>query len=461
MKKTTLLTLVMLFSITAVFAQKNNKKSKDVTGYAITAVEKGQRSWKEVRLVNISTGEEMELVYNSKQEMVPLNARTGKPVEKKEVSFNNTSVKKVVNLDRELDKTATQDFVRVKYSSAKSDHPFATNSAAMAYDKKHDRLYYTPMGINQLRYIDLKSGKIYFFEDDPFGAMSSPGDVPNQITRMVIGSDGNGYALTNNCEHLFRFTTGKNPSITDLGALIDDPANGKNSIRNRSGYSGYGGDIVADDKKNIYLITAYRNVFKISLESQIATYLGSIKGLPGGYTTNGAMVEEGTKVIVASAQSTEGYYRFDIKTLEAEKVSASGNVFNASDLANANLIAEKKKKEKQQPEEIKQTEQQVIAEESKKNPIQETFGNKGITIYPNPVTNSLVKLSFTDQPAGKYKVQLYDMSGKLLTAREIVVENKVQVEEFRLPDAITKGSYMIKVFNETNNISFNSKIVVQ
>ena len=461
MKQKALLLMVMTFCITTLLAQKNNKKQKDVTGYAITAVEKGQRSWKEVRLVNITTGEEMETIYNSKQKLAPLNARTGKAVEKKEISFNNTAVKKVVNLDQELDQAVKAKVIHVTRKSVSSDHPFATNSAAMAFDKKHERLYYTPMGINQLRYIDLKSSKIYYFEDDPFGAMSGPGDVPNQITRMVIASDGNGYALTNNCEHLFRFTTGKKPSITDLGALIDDPANGKNSIRNRNSYSGYGGDIIADNKKNIYLITAYRNVFKISLESRIATYLGSIKGLPSGFTTNGAMVEEGSKVIVASAQSTTGYYRFDLNTLEAKKVSASGNVFNASDLANANLAFEKKKKEKQQPEEIKEPQTDVVAEETRKNPIQETLVSKGISVYPNPVTNSFVKISFEDQPSGKYKVQLFDMSGKLITSQEVLVTNKAQVEEFRFPDAITKGNYMLKVSNEANNISFNNKIVVQ
>jgi hypothetical protein len=86
---------------------------------------------------------------------------------------------------------------------------------------------------------------------------------------------------------------------------------------------------------------------------------------------------------------------------------------------------------------------------------------KGISVYPNPVTNSLVKISFEDQPTGKYKVQLFDMSGKLITSQEVTVSNKAQIEELRIPEAITKGNYMIKVSNEANNISFNNKIVVQ
>src|SRR6185503_11770597 len=163
-----------------------------------------------------------------------LNARTGNPVVKKDMNVAKAPVKKIVNLDQEL-AAANGSSLRVKTvvvnnNSNQYDKPFATNSAAMAYDKKHERLYYTPMGINQLRYIDLKSNKIYYFENEPFGTVTHVGDGANQICRMVIASDGNGYALTNDGNHLIRFTTDKNPVITDLGALTDDAANATNSI---------------------------------------------------------------------------------------------------------------------------------------------------------------------------------------------------------------------------------------
>ena len=77
---------------------------------------------------------------------------------------------------------------------------------------------------------------------------------------MVIASDGNGYALTNDANHLIRFTTGKNPVITDLGALSDDASNANFSVHSRKGY---GGDMIADASGNLYLLTANRNVFKI------------------------------------------------------------------------------------------------------------------------------------------------------------------------------------------------------
>src|SRR5205085_1617604 len=144
------------------------------------------------------------------------------PIVKKENSIAVAPVKKVVNLDQELDKANGRVFVvrrDIENLKVQSDKPFATNSAACAYDKKHERLYYTPMGINQLRYIDLKSAKIYYFEDEAFGTVSGPGDAANQIPRMTMAADGNGYALSNNCDHLVQFTTGKKPTINDLGAL--------------------------------------------------------------------------------------------------------------------------------------------------------------------------------------------------------------------------------------------------
>ena len=457
--KKTLLLLVMISFITGAFAQKRKKAEQPLTGYAITAVEKGGRSWKEVRLVNVTTGEEIRSIYQSKQETEALNARTGNPIIKKDMTAAKAPVKKIVNLDQEL-AVANGSNVRVKTVVINNhenqyDKPFATNSAAMAYDKKHERLYYTPMGINQLRYIDLKSNKIYYFENEIFGAVSGPGDGANQITRMVIASDGNGYALTNDGNHLIRFTTGKNPVITDLGALSDDASNANFSVHGRKGY---GGDMIADASENLYLLTANRNVFKISIESKVATYQGTIKGLPDGFSTNGAMVEEGSKVIVASSESAIGYFRFDLVTMQAEKVSTTASVFNASDLANERLAFAKNKKDRKNAEEPKQ---QATEEVTKKSPLQNAIINNGISVYPNPVTNGLVKVTFTDQPAGKYSVELIDITGKLIQSKEINVNSNMHIEEVRIPRSASGGNYLLKINGINNNVSLTNKLVVQ
>src|SRR5436190_1685852 len=295
------------------------------------------------------------------------------------------------------------------------------------------------MGINQLRYIDLKSGKIYYFEDEAFGIVKSFGDASNQITRMVIASDGNGYALTNDANHLLRFTTDKKAIITDLGVVSDDAANTK-SIHNSSGF---GGDMIADASGNLYLLTANRNVYKINIESRVGAFQGVIKGLPQGFTTNGAMVEEGSKVIIASSESTVGYYRFDLTTMQAEKISSSPDVFNASDLANGNLAFDKKKKDDKTVEEVKtETKESVADPVAKAQTVQEAIAKNHITVYPNPVTNGVINLSFSDLAAGRYKIELLDISGNLVSSKQVNIHNEKQIEEFRFPGLSVSGNYL-------------------
>ncbi|MES2776230.1 MAG: T9SS type A sorting domain-containing protein [Bacteroidota bacterium] len=518
MKRTLLSTFVITACALSVHAQKN-------TAYAITGAQKGQSSWTAVKLIDLTTGKEIKSIYKDEDQVEILNARTGKPVVKKDVENELVTIKRKQEFSKELDLKISKDLendlviikrklqnsketdqkigkevvekielLRKKYEMTsdvspapavdavkaigpvravdpvmhdrrhviilrdrvQTDKPFSTLSAACAYDKKHDRLYYTPMGINQLRYIDLKSEtpKIYYFEDEAFGALSSRRDIANQITRMVIGSDGNGYALTNNAEHLIRFTTKKNTVITDLGPLTDDPANGNVSVRSNGGH---GGDMIADDKGNFYLITANRNVFKIGLESKVATYKGAITGLPRGYSTNGAIAEKGTTIIVSSANSTEGYFRVDINTLVAEKLANEGSVFNASDLAGGALLSAKKTNDNKEPEVSKDP--IALAEMTKAEIVE---GKNKIGIYPNPVSaGSTVKVTFGDVPKGKYTIQFMDISGKTMSSKVVTISAKTQMEDYLLPELLGTGNYLVKVSDEKGKVVGINKIIVQ
>lgn len=420
-------TLLFVFSLTVFsFVQAQKQTS---AAYAITSVEKGASRWTEVRLIDLASGEELQTVYQSATDAELLNARTGKPIPRPAGDARKTALYK----------------------------PFATNSAACAFDKKNNRLYYTPMGINQLRYIDVKakSPKVYFFEDEAFGVVKGPGDVAAQITRMVIAADGNGYALSNDGKHLLRFTTKKKPEITDLGALTDDLTNGRYSIHS---YSSYGGDMIAGKDGYLYLVTSSNAVFKISIGSQLASYVGRIKGLPRGYSTNGAVSEGNSKVIVSSSKSTEGYFRFDLNTLKAEKLSAGGAVYQASDLANG-LFAFAKKEEKEKPKE-----EMVKAEPAGTgNDFKDVIKPNAIAVYPNPVraTAGFFKLSFANQQPGRYNVQLLDISGKVISTKPYNLVSNVQVEEFRLPQQLASGNYLVRVLNERNSEPVVQQLVIQ
>ena len=72
--------------------------------------------------------------------------------------------------------------------------------------------------------------------------------------------------------------------------MVDDQANKGVSIHNSC--SSYGGDMIADDNGNLYVFSARNHVFKINIESKVATHLGIISGLPTGFTVNGAAVTD-------------------------------------------------------------------------------------------------------------------------------------------------------------------------
>ena len=81
MKHKILLSLFVTSFIVSANAQK-------ISAYAITASEKGQSGWAEVKLVDITTGEELKTIYRSTDAVEPLNARTKKPAAKKDAVYS-------------------------------------------------------------------------------------------------------------------------------------------------------------------------------------------------------------------------------------------------------------------------------------------------------------------------------------------------------------------------------------
>jgi hypothetical protein len=327
--------------------------------------------------------------------------------------------------------------------------PFSTYSAACAYDKKHNRLYYTPMGINQLRYIELdgKTPRIYYFENEAFGQAKNLQDEANHITRMVIGGDGNGYAISNDGNHLVRFTTGKKPMITDLGNLVDDANNGAVSVHNRC--SSWGGDMIADAFGKLYIISARHAVFQVDVDSRVASFKGYITGLPSNYTTNGAVVDNGGKVIVSSASSTEGYFEVDLGSLKAGRIKGNAQVFNTSDLANGNLALQK------------EADQKASAVSSASVLRREIVRNDNISVYPNPVTDGSFRLYFDNQHQGRYEVQLVDLTGRVVSTQAVTIAAKSQVQEMTVGSSLARGTYMVKVVDGSRKALFADKILIQ
>jgi hypothetical protein len=54
-----------------------------------------------------------------------------------------------------------------------------------------------------------------------------------------------------------------------------------------------------------------------------------------------------------------------------------------------------------------------------------------------------------------------DIAGKLVRSSSVTINNKIQVEEFKLPKLLAGGNYVVKVVGENNAFSVSNKIVVQ
>ncbi len=323
---------------------------------------------------------------------------------------------------------------------------FNSGVAALAFDSRNSRLYYTPMFIDQLRYIDLKSQQVYYVTLPFTGKPVKSSDQGNIITRMVIASDGYGYAMTNDATQLIRFSTGKKPAITDLGTIVDDPANKTISIHNSC--SSYGGDMIADDDGNLYVFSARNHVFKINIGSKVATYLGAIKDLPNGFTVNGAAVNRDNRVVVGSAMESASLFVIDTKTWTASSLKINGTVWHTSDLANGNLLVSGNKK------------QAETVELMRNKPVNMTEAGK-INVYPNPVTDNQFVIRFGQLEAGSYTVQVTDVTGRQVLQQIVNVSGENQSQKIKLAPSASRGVYLVKVLDANNLTTFSSKIVVQ
>lgn len=379
--------------------------------YAITSESIGSSVWTEVKQIDLATGHVIKNVFeNAKANYTLYDARSLKQIT---IAKNDTT------------------------SEVNDLRPFAGYSAACAFDKKKNRLYYAPLFINQLRYIDLNANTpaVYVFKDEKLSNAPDVEAEENQVTRMVMSSDGNGYALNNSGSHLVRFTTGENPQISDLGELHDSPGNGEMKIADAS--TSWGGDMLADASGFLYVISAHNHVFKIDVQTRTATYLKKIKGIPEGFTTNGAVVDADGNIIVSSANSIISYYKVDPAVWEAKEIAANNQVFNTSDLANHNLLFQTNLEKKE-----------------------EVFVTEKISVYPNPVKSKMFKVSFENKTAGEYDIQLIDVSGRIVSDKVVSVFPGAQVSEIRMNNNLSKGMYMVKVLNHLNREVYTKKIIV-
>jgi hypothetical protein len=380
--------------------------------YAITSKVIGGVQWTEVKQISLDNGSVVKSIFD--KNVPAYNVFDGRSARSVAFMMRNDS------------------------ASDSQKQPFAGLSAACAYDRKQNRLYFAPLFINQLRYMDLNGSvpSVYLFQHENFVETSDIESEANQVTRMVIAADGNGYAMSNDGMHLVTFTTGKNPVISDLGAVTDAPENGEISIHDAN--TSWGGDMLADASGNLYVISALNHVFKIDMQTRIATFISKIKELPEGFTTNGAVVDEKGKIVLSSANYLTAYYSVDPESWQATAITSNEQLYNTSDLANERLLFET---------ELKKDEQMVVQEK--------------ISVFPNPVKNSSFRITFQNKESGKYNVQLIDVAGRMVSDKSVTVYDGYQTSEVRISSSLSKGMYMVKVLNNDSKEIYLKKILVQ
>jgi len=401
----------------AIILSSTFSQAQDRFAYAITDVQQNSAGWTSLRKLNLQTGVYTDVLFNG------MNAS--------QVAFDATSRKQVEG--------ETDPGTGVSLQS-----PFTSGVAAIAYDSKNNRIYFTPMFIDQLRYIDLRSMKVYYVTDQAFtGLGNMHNDEGKIVTRMVIAADGYGYAVTNDANTFIRFSTGKNLKVEQLGGLVDDPANTGISIHNRC--SSWGGDMIADDAGNLYLFSAHNSVFKINIESKVATWLGIIQGLPATYTINGAVVSDDGKLLTGSQTYAQGWFEVDPKTWTATEYKAPNGIFLTSDLANSNILKTKKNATTELPPLTQRA----------------TLLNDQIQVYPNPVSNYQFTVQFSKLTAGDYTVEVTDVTGKQVMMQKVKVTGYEQTENMTLAKNTAQGIYMVKVTDWNNKSLFTQKLLVQ
>ncbi len=408
--------LFLGFILLSTFA---SAQQADRFAYAMTDVQYQNGNWVYLRILNMETGTFSGSLINGTAE--------------KQIVFDAFSKKQLSDLGTN----------KMGYSVQPA---FNSGVAALAYDSKHARLYYTPMFIDQLRYYDLKTQQVYYVTLPFSNKEVKSSDQGNIITRMVIAADGNGYALTNDGTQLIQFTTNKKATITDLGSLVDDPSNKGVSIHNSC--SSFGGDMIADDDGNLYVFSARNHVFKVNIESKVATHLGAITGLPNGFTVNGAAVNENNQVIVGSAIESASLFIVDSKSWKASPLQINGTVFHTSDLANGNLLVSGNRP--------KTTNIDLISKNIPAN-----IGDGKINIFPNPVTSKQFTIQFNDLTAGSYTIQITDVTGRQVSQQAVNVGGEKQAQLIKLPASTTGGVYLVKVTDANSKSVFGTKIVVQ
>lgn len=385
--KRKLFTLAMLAFAASIFAQQ------DV--YALTGKNTQAIQFSDFRAIDVNHGISGQIIFSSESAPNVFSQLQNRNVTEIQNTFNNSQ---------------------------------AVSMASLAYDQLNGKLIYIPMFSGNIYVLDQKSKNITLVESQVIKTTAC--DLASHITRMTTGADGNIYAMSNSGSQLIQISKkdGKYISV-DLGLVEDDSGNGENSLKVVT--KGFGGDMVADQANNLYVFSASGNVFKLSLRSMTAKFIGKISGLPENYSVNGAAVNASGNVVVASAKG-EPMYEVGITDLQAKPIA--GNLkLPVYDLASPYLIGERLT----------------------------LVSATGSAIYPTKVTEDYFNVRIDDKKMnGNISVEVYDFSGVQILQKTLSNIQKNNPQRIDLNN-LKSGIYVVSVLAQNGKVILSQKISVE
>jgi hypothetical protein len=190
MKVKFLLSFIFIFFFFNGFSQNNN------LAFAITGQANGNFNWTDIRSLDMSSGTINGLLFEEGKTRFSLrDAETNTIVDQ-------ISITGIPTATLRLNGTISAQQIILKNPS-----PTMLMSAAIAYDKRNDKLFFASMHTGRLMWLDMKSGSeapAFYTIQKPLIKNDDFNDEALNITRMTIGGDANGYALTNDGNHLIK-----------------------------------------------------------------------------------------------------------------------------------------------------------------------------------------------------------------------------------------------------------------
>ena len=87
--------------------------------------------------------------------------------------------------------------------------------------------------------------------------------------------------------------------------------------------------------------------------------------------------------------------------------------------------------------------------------------SKNISVYPNPVTDNKVVISFSKVPNGDYTIELTDVLGRTVQQSRLTIWSEDQTHTLKVEGRNTKGTYLLRVVDRDLMAVFTQKILVQ